>query len=163
MTGELIMNPIKLLATGIVVVCLTAPVKAADLVDTAAKTGTLNTLLTAVDAAGLSETLKGKGPFTFFAPTDEAFASLPEGSVEALLQPENKDKLIALLTYHLVPGALPSSYLANKMKAQTIQGGEVKIDLNRGVMINHALVIKPDIAAENGIIHVIDEVIIPYL
>ncbi len=141
---------------------LAAPaVHAADIVDTAVAAGSFETLVAAVQAAGLVDTLKGEGPFTVFAPTDEAFAALPEGTVEKLLMPENKDQLIAVLTYHVVPGKVMSTDLTDDMMATTVQGGEVKIDLDNGVMVNDATVTAADIAADNGVIHVIDKVILP--
>ncbi|MCB1313106.1 MAG: fasciclin domain-containing protein [Sedimentitalea sp.] len=141
---------------------LAAPaVHAADIVDTAVAAGSFETLVAAVQAAGLVDTLKGEGPFTVFAPTDEAFAALPEGTVEKLLMPENKDQLIAVLTYHVVPGKVMSTDLTDDMMAKTVQGGEVKIDLDNGVMVNDATVTAADIAADNGVIHVIDKVILP--
>ena len=141
---------------------LAAPaVHAADIVDTAVAAGSFETLVAAVQAAGLVDTLKGEGPFTVFAPTDEAFAALPEGTVEKLLMPENKDQLIAVLTYHVVPGKVMSTDLTDDMMAKTVQGGEVKIDLDNGVMVNDATVTAADIEADNGVIHVIDKVILP--
>ena len=141
---------------------LAAPaVHAADIVDTAVAAGSFETLVAAVQAAGPVDTLKGEGPFTVFAPTDEAFAALPEGTVEKLLMPENKDQLIAVLTYHVVPGKVMSTDLTDDMMAKTVQGGEVKIDLDNGVMVNDATVTAADIAADNGVIHVIDKVILP--
>ncbi|WP_412561935.1 fasciclin domain-containing protein [Thalassobius sp. MITS945101] len=132
-----------------------------DIVDTAVGAGSFNTLVAAVQAAGLVETLKGDGPFTVFAPTDAAFAALPEGTVETLLKPENKDQLIAILTYHVVPGKVMSTDLKDDMMATTVQGGDIMIDLDNGVMINDASVATADIAASNGVIHVIDKVILP--
>lgn len=132
-----------------------------DIVDTAMGAGDFNTLVAAVKAAGLVETLKGDGPFTVFAPTDAAFAALPEGTVETLLKPENKDQLISILTYHVVPGKVMSSDLQDDMMATTVQGGQIMIDLDKGVMINDASVAAADIAASNGVIHVIDKVILP--
>ena len=132
-----------------------------DIVDTAVGAGDFNTLVTAVQAAGLVETLKGDGPFTVFAPTDAAFAALPEGTVETLLKPENKDQLIAILTYHVVPGKVMSTDLQDDMMATTVQGTDIMIDLDNGVMINDASVAAADIAASNGVIHVIDKVILP--
>lgn len=132
-----------------------------DIVDTAVEAGSFNTLVAAVQAAGLVETLKGDGPFTVFAPTDEAFAALPEGTVESLLKPENKDQLIAILTYHVVPGKVMSGDLSDDMTAATVQGGEITIDLDNGVMINDASVVTADVEAGNGVIHVIDKVILP--
>jgi uncharacterized surface protein with fasciclin (FAS1) repeats len=134
---------------------------AKDIVDTAVEAGTFNTLAAALTAAGLVETLKGEGPFTVFAPTDEAFAKLPAGTVDDLLKPENKDKLTAILTYHVVPGAVMSTDLTEGMKAATVQGGEVTITLEGGPKVNDAMITTPDIAASNGVIHVIDTVIMP--
>lgn len=132
-----------------------------DIVDTAAGAGSFDTLVAAVQAAGLVDTLKGEGPFTVFAPTDEAFAALPEGTVETLLKPENKDQLTAILTYHVVPGKVMSGDLSNNMMAKTAQGGEVTIMTEGGVTVNGANVVSADVMASNGVIHVIDQVIIP--
>jgi uncharacterized surface protein with fasciclin (FAS1) repeats len=132
-----------------------------DIVDTAAGAGTFSTLVAAVEAAGLVDTLKGDGPFTVFAPTDEAFAALPEGTVEELLKPENRDQLIAILTYHVVPGKVMSTDLSDDMTAATVQGSEIMIDLDNGVMVEEASVVTADIEASNGVIHVIDKVILP--
>ncbi|MEM6590172.1 MAG: fasciclin domain-containing protein [Pseudomonadota bacterium] len=132
-----------------------------DIVDTAAGAGSFETLLAAATAAGLVDTLKGDGPFTVFAPTDEAFAALPEGTVEDLLKPENKEQLAAILTYHVVPGKVMSTDLTDDMTAATVQGGEITIDLDNGVMVNDASVVTADISASNGVIHVIDKVILP--
>ncbi|MCU9838366.1 fasciclin domain-containing protein [Ruegeria sp. WL0004] len=134
---------------------------AKDIVDTAVGAGSFSTLVAAVQAAGLVDTLKGDGPFTVFAPTDEAFAALPAGTVENLLKPENKDQLIAVLTYHVVPGKVMSTDLSDDMTATTVQGGSVTIDLDNGVMVNNATVSAADIEASNGVIHVIDKVILP--
>ena len=134
---------------------------AKDIVDTAVDAGSFTTLVAAVQAAGLVETLKGEGPFTVFAPTDDAFAALPEGTVEELLKPENKDKLTAILTYHVVPGKVMSTDLSNDMKAATVEGSEVTIMTEGGVMVNGANVTTADIEATNGVIHVIDAVILP--
>ena len=134
----------------------------ADIVDTAVAADDFNTLVAAVKAAGLVETLKGDGPFTVFAPTDAAFAALPPGTVETLLKPENKDKLVAVLTYHVVPGKVMSKDLAGKkLKAKTVQGSSVSIDATSGVMVDGANVVAADIGASNGVIHVIDKVILP--
>lgn len=132
-----------------------------DIVDTAVGAGTFNTLVAAVTAADLVDTLKGDGPFTVFAPTDDAFAALPAGTVEDLLKPENKDQLVAVLTYHVVPGKVMSTDLTDDMTAATVQGGEIMIDLDNGVMINDATVTAADIETSNGVIHVIDKVILP--
>jgi uncharacterized surface protein with fasciclin (FAS1) repeats len=132
-----------------------------DIVDTAVAAGSFETLVAAVQAAGLVETLKGEGPFTVFAPTDEAFAALPEGTVESLLLPENIDTLTAILTFHVVPGKIMSGDLTDDMMAATVQGGSVTIDLDNGVMVQDANVVTADIEASNGVIHVIDKVIMP--
>ena len=132
-----------------------------DIVDTAVEAGSFTTLVAAVEAAGLVETLKGEGPFTVFAPTDEAFAALPEGTVESLLLPENKDQLVAILTYHVVPGKVMSSDLSDDMMATTVQGTDVMIDLDNGVMVQDATVVSADIETSNGVIHVIDKVMLP--
>jgi uncharacterized surface protein with fasciclin (FAS1) repeats len=139
------------------------PTHAADIVETAADAGAFNTLVAAVEAAGLVETLKGQGPFTVFAPTDEAFARLPAGTVDSLLQPENKDQLIALLTYHVLPGKVMSGDLAGReVEAATVQGSPVSIDATAGaVKVDEATVTQADIEADNGVIHVIDTVITP--
>jgi len=132
-----------------------------DVVDTAMAADDFNTLVAAVKAADLVETLKGDGPFTVFAPTDAAFAALPEGTVDTLLKPENKDTLTAILTYHVVPGKVMSSDLSNGMTAATVQGGEVTIGTEGGVTVDGANVVSADIEASNGVIHVIDAVIMP--
>ena len=133
----------------------------ADIVDTAVAAGSFTTLVAAAEAAGLVETLKGEGPFTVFAPTDEAFAALPAGTVDTLLKPENKDQLAAILTYHVVPGAVMSSDLTEGMKAASVQGGEVTISLEGGAKVNDANITAADVKASNGVIHVIDKVIMP--
>ncbi|MBC7740316.1 MAG: fasciclin domain-containing protein [Candidatus Saccharibacteria bacterium] len=132
-----------------------------DIVDTAIGAGNFTTLVAAVQAAGLVETLKGAGPFTVFAPTDAAFAALPAGTVEDLLKPENKDKLIAILTYHVVPGKVMSTDLTEGMMAKTVQGGELTITLEGGAKVNGIAISTADIAASNGVIHVVDSVILP--
>ncbi|MEZ8611335.1 fasciclin domain-containing protein [Vibrio sp. 10N.222.51.C8] len=133
-----------------------------DIVDVAAENGSFNTLVAAVKAAGLVETLKGGGPFTVFAPTDEAFAALPEGTVDMLLKPENKDKLIAVLTYHVVPGKIMASEVMKLDSAVTVQGEAVMVGIDHGnVMINKAQVVMADVEASNGVIHVIDAVLLP--
>ena len=134
---------------------------AADIVDTAVSNGSFTTLVAAVQAAGLVDTLKGAGPFTVFAPTDAAFAALPAGTVEDLLKPENKAKLTEILTYHVVAGKVMSSDLKDGMKAATVEGAEITIDLDNGPMVNDAKVVTADVAADNGVIHVIDKVLIP--
>lgn len=132
-----------------------------DIVDTAVEAGSFKTLVAAVQAAGLVDTLKGEGPFTVFAPTDDAFAALPEGTVENLLKPENKDQLTAVLTYHVVSGKVMSGDLSNNMMAKTVQGGDVTIMTEGGVTVDGANVVTADIEASNGVIHVIDAVILP--
>ncbi len=133
-----------------------------DIIHTASAAGSFGTLLAAIDAAGLTETLMGEGPFTVFAPTDEAFAKLPDGTVEDLLKPENKDRLTAILTYHVVPGNVMASDVMGLKAAKTVQGQDVKISVDQGsVMVDNAKVIQTDITATNGVIHVIDSVIIP--
>jgi uncharacterized surface protein with fasciclin (FAS1) repeats len=133
-----------------------------DIVDTAVGVGQFKTLAAALAAADLVETLKGPGPFTVFAPTDEAFAKLPAGTVENLLQPENKAKLTAILTYHVMPGAVKAEQVTKLSEAKTINGAMVKVSTEDGkVMINDATVVKADIPASNGVIHVIDKVILP--
>lgn len=134
----------------------------ADIVDTAVEAGSFETLVAAVQAAGLVETLKGDGPFTVFAPTDDAFAALPEGTVDDLLKPENKDQLVSVLTYHVIPGKVMSGDIAGKTtEAATVQGAMVSIDATDGVMVDGAKVVQADIEATNGVIHVIDKVIMP--
>jgi len=136
--------------------------KASDIVDTAVSAGQFQTLVAAVKAAGLVEVLKGKGPYTVFAPTDEAFAKLPAGTIEMLLKPENKDQLVAILTYHVVPGKVMSSDIAGKTAmVETIEGSKLSINATDGVMVDSAKVISADIEASNGVIHVIDTVISP--
>ncbi len=132
-----------------------------DIVDTAVAAGSFNTLAAALTAAGLVETLKGEGPFTVFAPTDAAFAALPAGTVEDLLKSENKDKLVAILTYHVVPGKVMSTDLTEGMKAKTVNGAEVTITLDGGPKVDGAVISMPVVAASNGVIHVIDSVILP--
>jgi uncharacterized surface protein with fasciclin (FAS1) repeats len=136
--------------------------EAKNIVETAVGAGNFKTLVAAVTAAGLAETLSGPGPFTVFAPTDEAFAKLPAGTVEDLLKPENKAKLAAILTYHVVPGKVMAADIAGKKTmAKTVQGSEVSIDAMKDVMVDTAKVTTADIAASNGVIHVIDSVIMP--
>jgi uncharacterized surface protein with fasciclin (FAS1) repeats len=133
-----------------------------DIVDTAVGAGSFKTLVAAVQAAGLVETLKGAGPFTVFAPTDEAFAKLPAGTVETLLKPENKEKLVAVLTYHVVPGKVMAADVVKLTEAPTVQGSKAKVKVvNQTVMIDDAKVVKADIETSNGVIHVIDAVILP--
>ena len=152
------------LAAGVAVAAACAPImeKEPDIVDIAVSNGSFNTLVAAVTAAGLVDTLKSEGPFTVFAPTDEAFAALPAGTVESLLLPENKDQLTAILTYHVVPGAVTSDQLAGQhLSVATVNGAEVQIDGRDGVMVNDSTVTAADIIASNGVIHVIDAVLLP--
>ena len=133
-----------------------------DIVDIAASNDDFSTLVAAVQAAGLVETLKGDGPFTVFAPTNAAFAALPAGTVESLLQPENRDQLTAILTYHVVPGNVTSDQLAGqRLTVATVNGATVHIDGRNGVKVNDANVTTADITASNGVIHVIDSVLLP--
>jgi uncharacterized surface protein with fasciclin (FAS1) repeats len=133
-----------------------------NVVDTAVAAGQFKTLAAALNSAGLVKTLKGSGPFTVFAPTDEAFAKLPAGTVDDLLKPENKAKLTAIFTYHVVPGAVTSQQVTKLSEAKTVNGSMLKISVRNGqVMINDADVMKPDIEASNGVIHVIDNVLLP--
>lgn len=133
-----------------------------DIVDVAASAGSFNTLVAAIKAAGLVETLKSKGPFTVFAPTDAAFAKLPKGTLESLLKPENKAKLAGILTYHVLSGKVMAADIAGKkLSVATVQGSKVNIDATNGVMIDNAKVSKADIESSNGVIHVIDTVILP--
>jgi len=133
-----------------------------DIVDTAVAAGSFKTLATALKAAGLIDTLKGKGPFTVFAPTDEAFAKLPAGTVEDLLKPENKQKLTQILTYHVVAGKVMAADVVKLQNAKTVNGQSVQIKADGGtVMVDNAKVVKTDIGASNGVIHVIDSVILP--
>jgi uncharacterized surface protein with fasciclin (FAS1) repeats len=133
-----------------------------DIVDTAVSAGSFKTLVAAVKAAGLVDTLKGPGPFTVFAPTDEAFAKLPAGTLEELLKPENKEKLVAILTYHVVPGRATAKDVAGMSSTKTVNGKELKLKADDGkVMVGKATVIKPDVEASNGVIHVVDTVLLP--
>jgi transforming growth factor-beta-induced protein len=133
-----------------------------DIVDTAVAAGDFKTLAAALQAAGLVDTLKGAGPFTVFAPTDEAFAKLPAGTVEDLLKPENKQKLVSILTYHVVAGDVMAKDVVKLHEAKTVNGKEVKIMVEGGkVMIDNANVTKTDIQCSNGVIHVIDSVLLP--
>lgn len=143
------------------VFALSARAEVVDIVDTAVAAGQFNTLAAALDAAGLVGTLKGEGPFTVFAPTDDAFAALPAGTVDDLLKPENKDKLVAVLTYHVVPGKVMSGDLSDGMSAATVNGATVTITTSDGAKVNGANVTAADIEASNGVIHVIDAVILP--
>jgi uncharacterized surface protein with fasciclin (FAS1) repeats len=133
-----------------------------DIVDTAVDAGSFKTLVTAVSKAGLVDTLKGKGPFTVFAPTDDAFAKLPAGTVQELIKPENRDKLTAILTYHVIPGKVTANDVVKLTEAETVQGSSVDIKVENGkVYVDGAQVVKADILTSNGVIHVIDSVILP--
>jgi uncharacterized surface protein with fasciclin (FAS1) repeats len=149
--------PLKHAVRATQVKAVKAPQK--DIVDTAVAAGSFKTLAAALQAAGLVDTLKGKGPFTVFAPTDAAFAKLPPGTVEALLK--DKAKLTAILTYHVVPGKVMAADVVKLDKAKTVQGGDVMVDASSGVKINDAKVVKADIETSNGVIHVIDTVLLP--
>ena len=131
----------------------------ADIVDTAVKAGSFTTLVAAVQAAGLVDTLKGPGPFTVFAPTDEAFAKLPAGTVDALLK--DIPKLTKILTYHVVAGKVMAADVVKLTSATTVEGSTVKIDASKGVKINDSTVTTADVAADNGVIHIIDAVLLP--
>ena len=132
------------------------------IVDLAVGNHDLSTLVAAVKAAGLVDVLAGKGPYTVFAPTNEAFAALPAGTVESLLKPENKDQLTAILTYHVVPGRIESTDLSNGQKVASVEGSKIDIQTTKSsVLINNAQVKKADIRANNGVVHVIDRVILP--
>ena len=132
------------------------------IVELAVETDILSTLVAAVKAGGLVDVLNGDGPFTVFAPTNEAFAALPAGTLESLLKPENKDQLVAILTYHVIPSKVMSTDLSDGLKAKTVNGSKIKVGINDGtVKINGAKVIAADIQASNGVVHVIDQVILP--
>ena len=133
-----------------------------DIVDTAVAAGSFTTLVAAVQAAGLVDVLKGDGPFTVFAPTDEAFTNLPAGTVETLLKPENKEQLVNILTYHVLPGKVMSGDIAGKsLEVTMVNGATAKIDASYGVKIDSANVVTADVEASNGVIHIIDAVILP--
>lgn len=157
----------KLIRTITLAVALIAPAaaQAQDIVDIAAKDPQFSTLVTAVKAAGLVDALKGKGPLTVFAPTDEAFKKLPAGTLDTLLKPENKAQLTSILTYHVLNGAYSAERLtkasAKKYAVKSLEGSDVQFDITKGVVVSGATVTKPDIAASNGTIHVIDTVILP--
>lgn len=157
------MKLVKLLAAGaLALIVSTSGSKAADIVDTAVAAGSFKTLVAAVKAADLVGTLKGPGPFTVFAPTDAAFKKLPRGTLASLLKPENKGKLVKILTYHVVPGKVMAADLAGKTTAATtVEGGQVRVNGKHGVRVNNARVVKADIIADNGVIHVIDKVLLP--
>jgi len=140
-----------------------APAQAADdIVDTAVKAGSFTTLVAALKAAGLVQTLEGPGPFTVFAPNDAAFAKLPKGTVEDLLKPDNKAKLTAILTYHVVPGKIMSGDIkGKKMEVKTVEGSELAVDATDGVKVDNVKVVTADVVASNGVIHIVDTVLIP--
>jgi uncharacterized surface protein with fasciclin (FAS1) repeats len=146
----------------LVVALAPVPVAAADIVDTAAAAGDFETLVAAVRAAGLVEVLKGEGPFTVFAPTDAAFAALPEGTVASLLRPENRDRLVDLLTYHVISGEVPAEVAATLDQGTTVNGQRVDLDFDGETLtVDGARVVAADVAARNGVIHVIDRVLMP--
>lgn len=166
------MKAIKTLALGIITFCFLAatPISTEpgtstdshhDIVSIASGADNLTTLVKAVQAAGLVETLQSEGPFTVFAPTDEAFAALPAGTLESLLMEENRDQLVKILTYHVVPGKVMSTDLEDGMMAETVEGSSISVDLSNGVSIDNANVVTADIEADNGVVHVIDAVIMP--
>ena len=162
------MNRLKKTLTILALVCIPIVATAGhhgtkkDIVDTAISNGSFKTLVAAVKAAGLVNTLKGDGPFTVFAPTDKAFAKLPPGTIATLLKPENKAKLVAILTHHVLAGAVPAKAVAGKKLApKTVNGSSLKIDGTSGVMVSGAKVILADVKAKNGVIHVIDRVLLP--
>jgi uncharacterized surface protein with fasciclin (FAS1) repeats len=151
-----------LLATSPLGISVRAEAATKDIVDTAVAAGSFKTLAAALQAAGLVETLKGKGPFTVFAPTDAAFAKLPAGTLDNLLKPENKAKLTAILTYHVVPGEVMAAQASKLTSAKTVNGEALMIHATGGkVMINNATVTTADIVSTNGVIHVIDTVLLP--
>lgn len=156
----------KLLFICAAVMLLTAPVRAADepksIVETAVAAGKFKTLVAAVKAAGLVDALSGEGPLTVFAPTDEAFAKLPKGTVETLLKPENKEKLVAILTYHVAAGSYPAAAVVKTDSVKTLQGQSIAVKVSdAGVTVDNAKVIATDVKCTNGIIHIIDSVILP--
>jgi uncharacterized surface protein with fasciclin (FAS1) repeats len=163
------MNQMKRITLAVTLTLLTLSLSAVaasagkkDIVDTAVAAGNFKTLATALQAAGLVETLKGAGPFTVFAPTDEAFAKLPAGTLDDLLKPENKEKLVAILTYHVVPGKVTAKDVMKLHQAKTVNGKDVKIMADGArVMVDNSNVVKTDIGCSNGVIHVIDSVILP--
>jgi uncharacterized surface protein with fasciclin (FAS1) repeats len=155
------MKFLQSLALGLIMTT-SAHAETKDIVDTAVSAGKFTTLVAAVKAAGLVETLKGPGPFTVFAPTDDAFAKLPKGTVEDLLKPENKAKLASILTYHVVAGKVMAADIkGKKMNPKTVQGTELAVDATSSVKINDATVTTADVAASNGVIHIIDTVLLP--
>jgi len=159
---NLVVSVVALAVLGLTMASTIARAAEKDIVETAVSAGQFKTLASALEAAGLVDTLKGDGPFTVFAPTDEAFAKLPEGTLENLLKPENKDQLVAILTYHVVPGKVEAADVAKLNEAKTVNGKMINIKVKGdSAMVNDAKVTKADIAASNGVIHVIDTVILP--
>ncbi len=155
------MKKVKSLLLAAAALMLTAPVQAGDIVDVAASNKSFKTLVAAVKAADLVDTLKSDGPFTVFAPTDEAFAKLPEGTLESLLKPENKEQLVSILTYHVVPSKVMAKDVKSGM-VKTASGSSFKMKVSKkGVHVDNAKVVATDVMADNGVIHVIDTVIIP--
>ena len=155
------MKKVKSLLLAAAALMLTAPVQAGDIVDVAASNKSFKTLVAAVKAADLVETLKSDGPFTVFAPTDEAFAKLPKGTLESLLKPENKEQLVSILTYHVVPSKVMAKDVKSGM-VKTASGSSFKMKVSKkGVHVDNAKVVATDVMADNGVIHVIDTVIIP--
>jgi uncharacterized surface protein with fasciclin (FAS1) repeats len=153
---------IRTVSVALAMILAATTVRAGDIVDTAISAGSFKTLVAAVKAADLVGTLKSKGPFTVFAPTDAAFAKLPAGTIASLLKPENKAKLVAILTYHVVPGKVMASDIAGKsLKVASVQGSKISVEAHSGVMVDKAKVVKADVEASNGVIHVIDTVIMP--
>jgi len=153
---------IRTVSVALTMILAATTVRAGDIVDTASSAGSFKTLVAALKAADLVSTLKSKGPFTVFAPTDTAFAKLPAGTIASLLKPENKAKLVAILTYHVVPGKVKASDIAGKsLKVASVQGSKISVEAHSGVMVDKAKVVKADVEASNGIIHVIDTVIMP--
>lgn len=157
--GAIFLSPLALYACG----CGCADAKKpSNILDTASAAGSFKTLVAAIKTAGLDETLKGEGPFTVFAPTDEAFAKLPQGTLEDLLKPENREKLKAILTYHVVPGKVKAEQVVKLTEAKTVLGQSLTIKSAEGaVTIDNAKVVKTDVVASNGVIHVIDTVLLP--
>ena len=153
---------LAVISVGLALTLAAQPAATGDIVDTAVAAGSFKTLTAAIQAAGLTQTLKGKGPFTVFAPTDDAFAKLPAGTVDNLLKPESKEKLVAILTYHVVPGRVTAAQVSKMTEARTVNGKELAIRTDMGhVVVNDATVTKADINCSNGVIHVIDTVLIP--
>ncbi|MEL6523758.1 MAG: fasciclin domain-containing protein [Pseudomonadota bacterium] len=150
------------LAAALLVSACAAPSRSPNIVEVAQSAGQFDTLVAAVSAADLVETLSGPGPFTVFAPTDAAFAALPDGTLDSLLQPENKGLLTSILTYHVVPGRITAADLTGqRLRVTTVNGATLHIDGRNGVRVNQSNVVSPDVAASNGIIHVIDRVLLP--